>query len=109
MLDSSKKAAADERHARAQKSFGANRPYAFVPPSQTQSFQAAQGSIGASTTPEALDSARSISLVGVWTINFHVQTDKARNGMRDKGLGSGSIPFTGDTTMPGESVHNLQP
>ncbi|KJA24709.1 hypothetical protein HYPSUDRAFT_53522 [Hypholoma sublateritium FD-334 SS-4] len=100
VLDSSKKAAADERHARAQKSFGTNRPSAFIPPSQTQSFQAAQNAIGASTTPGALDTARSISLVSVWTINFHVRTDKAKNGMRDKALGSGSIPFVGDTTMP---------
>jgi hypothetical protein len=57
------------------------------------------------TSPEELESTRSITLVGIWTVHYRVRTDKGR-GQPDKGLGSGNVPFTGDVTMPGLSYSN---
>ncbi|KDR77949.1 hypothetical protein GALMADRAFT_1294976 [Galerina marginata CBS 339.88] len=96
LTDPARDAAAEERRNRAQRSFGTSvaRETATTP---TPSLAVPQ-TMGATTSVAELESARLSSTKNTWTIIYNVR--RSSKGPIDKTLGSGTLPFDGETTMP---------
>ena len=94
-VDGAKTAAANDRHQRANQFFGNTRNRLMGPPSTlSQQF-------GATTPLAELEASKSSALKGVWTILYVVRRSLCK-GSVDKSIGSATLPFPSDTTIPGK-------
>jgi hypothetical protein len=93
-VDQAKISAANDRHHRANQFFGSSRNRLMGPPSTP-------AQVGATTSLAELEASKSSALKGVWTVLYVVRRSSSK-GSVDKSIGSATLPFPSDTTIPGK-------